>query len=176
MNINIIAAISKNGVIGSRKTNDLPWSKNAYPEDMAHFRNTTSGNDRVVIMGSSTMKSIGRKLPKRRNIVISRTCNLYNCEKTGIETYSSINEAISHCNNNESIWVIGGGLIYQQAISIASKLYITIIPEILTSDDLTNFVYFPFVNSQDFHITKTIILNASKDLFCYVYERISPHY
>jgi dihydrofolate reductase len=100
MQLNIIAAVSLNGVIGNRTTNSLPWGMTKYPEDMAFFRKVTSGEKSVVIMGSSTMKSIGRKLPKRRNIVISRTADLYKQEETGIETYSTVEEALLQCRED----------------------------------------------------------------------------
>lgn len=170
MKINIIAAVSCNGVLGNKRTNDLPWGKDKYPEDMQFFRKMTSGENSVVIMGSATMRSIGRKLPKRRNIVISRTPDAFKFEETGIETYSSVDEALKKCNENETVWIIGGGSIYQQTIHLAHKLYITLIPDLIEDAES---IYFPFLNSNDYEVIETITLNASKQLFCYVYERDS---
>lgn len=171
MQINLIAALSLNSVIGNRNTNDLPWPKDKYPEDMAHFRKMTAGEKSVVIMGNATMKSIGRKLPKRRNIVISRNKDLYKVEETGIETYSSVEEALTHCTEDETVWIIGGGLIYQASIHLAKTLYLTIIPEIIKSNDLNELVYFPFLNQQEYVFKEMFALNQSKQLFCEVYDR-----
>lgn len=173
MKINLIAAVSANGVLGNRRTNDLPWGKDKYPEDLKHFRKMTAGENSVVIMGSATMRSIGRSLPKRRNIVISRTPDAFNQAETGIETYTSLVEAIEHCREDESVWIIGGGIIYQQAISLVDRLYITVIPEQITSSDPTDLVYFPFLNDNDYILEETLTLSGSKQLFCYVYNRDS---
>lgn len=114
--ISLIAAIGKNNELG--KGNTLLWHM---PADMKHFIKITSGHP--VIMGRKTFESIGRPLPNRRNIVITRDQNY---KKGGIEITHSLEEALNlFKNKNEEIFIIGGAEIYKQAISFADKLYIT---------------------------------------------------
>jgi len=114
--ISIIAAIGKNNELG--KKNDLLFK---LPADMKHFKEITSGHP--VIMGRKTFESIGKILPNRRNIVITRDSNY---KKENIEIAHSLNDAIFIFNNNdEEVFIIGGGEIYKQVFELADKLYIT---------------------------------------------------
>src|SRR3989338_2810812 len=116
MTISLIAAIGKNNELG--KNNTLLWHM---PEDMKHFRETTSGH--AVIMGRKTFESLWRPLPNRRNIIITRDLNY---KKDGVEITHSINEALElFKNTDEEIFIIGGGELYKQTMSIADRLYIT---------------------------------------------------
>ena len=114
--ISLIAAIGKNNELGKRNT--LLWH---LPADMKHFREITSLHP--VIMGRKTFESIGKPLPNRRNIVITRDLNY---KKEGVELAYSLNEALDlFPNQNEEIFIIGGAEIYKQTMPIADKLYIT---------------------------------------------------
>ena len=113
--ISIIVAIASNNTIGS--ANSMPWH---LPEDFRHFKQVTMG--KAVIMGRKTYESIGRPLPGRRNIVITRNTAL---RIEGCEMASSLDEAIALCNPAEENFIIGGGEIYRQAMPLADKLYIT---------------------------------------------------
>jgi len=114
--ISFIAAIGKNNELG--KGNDLLWK---FPADQKHFRNITSLH--TIVMGRKTFESIGRPLPKRRNIVITRDVKY---KKEGIEVVHSLAEALDRCpDQNEEIFIIGGAEIYKQTMPIADKLYIT---------------------------------------------------
>ncbi|KKQ20841.1 MAG: Dihydrofolate reductase [Candidatus Nomurabacteria bacterium GW2011_GWA1_37_20] len=114
--ISLIAAIGKNNELG--KNNTLVWSM---PTDLKYFRKTTSGHP--VIMGRKTFESIGRPMPNRRNIVITRDQNY---KKDGIEVAHSLEEALNLVpHKKEEIFIIGGAEIYKQAMPIADKLYIT---------------------------------------------------
>ncbi|MEK7113352.1 MAG: dihydrofolate reductase [Patescibacteria group bacterium] len=116
MIISIISAIGKNNEIG--KENKLLWS---LPADMKHFRETTKGQ--TVIMGRKTFESIGKPLPGRRNIVVTRDTKY---KKNGIELAHSLKEALGMFKErNEEMFIIGGAEIYKQAIEVADKLYIT---------------------------------------------------
>jgi dihydrofolate reductase len=126
MIISLISAVAKNGVIGGGNT--LVWD---IPEDLKHFRDKTRGH--TVIMGRKTFESIGRPLPNRKNIVITRDPS-YASE--GINVVGSLDEALRLAsleqgkefeeNQDEvEVFVIGGGEIYKQAIDRANKLYIT---------------------------------------------------
>lgn len=121
--LSLIAAVAANGVIGS--DNALPWR---LPEDLKRFKALTLGHP--VIMGRRTHESIGRPLPGRRNIVISRNA-AYRAE--GCEVAASLGEAINACISAEDeIFVIGGAQIYAAAMQWAQRLYLT---EILADFD-----------------------------------------
>ena len=113
--ISIIVAIASNNTIGS--ANSMPWH---LPEDFRHFKQVTMG--KAVIMGRKTYESIGRPLPGRRNIVITRNADL---RIEGCEIATSLEAAIALCNPLEENFIIGGGEIYRQAMPLADKLYIT---------------------------------------------------
>lgn len=116
--ISIIVAIAENGAIGLN--NQLIYHISA---DMKRFKALTTGN--TVIMGRKTFLSLPKgALPNRRNIVLSR-----NPDNTfpGTETFTSIEEALAHCNDDEKIYIIGGAEIYRQAFPIADELNITLV-------------------------------------------------
>ncbi|KKR70081.1 MAG: Dihydrofolate reductase [Candidatus Nomurabacteria bacterium GW2011_GWB1_40_7] len=117
--ISIISAIGKNNEIG--KKNELLWN---LPVDMKHFRETTSGH--TVIMGQKTFESIGRPLPKRRNIVLTQDNNF---RPEGVEIVHSpeeLEKLLKETSSpNEENFIIGGGMIYKLFIEKADKLYIT---------------------------------------------------
>ncbi len=112
MSISIIAAIGKKNELG--KGNQLLWH---LPDDLKHFKELTSGH--TVVMGRKTFESIGKPLPNRRNIVITRDTNY---KQDGVQVVHSIEEIEK---GDEEIFVIGGGEIYKQALPFADKLYIT---------------------------------------------------
>lgn len=114
--ISIIVAIAENGIIGDK--NALLWS---IKEDMRRFRTTTTGHP--VIMGRKTFESIGRPLPKRTNVVITRGDNTFE----GCEVAHSLEEAVAMFPKEEEVFIIGGAQIYAQALSIADRLYLTIV-------------------------------------------------
>lgn len=113
--VSIIVAIAQNGTIGDK--NSLLWH---IKEDMRFFRTTTSGH--AVIMGRKTFESLGSKpLPKRKNIVITRTDRSFE----GAFTAHSLQEAIAMAEGDEEIFIIGGAQIYAEALSVADRMYIT---------------------------------------------------
>lgn len=111
----MIVAHADNRIIG--KDNDMPWH---LPADLAYFKKTTLG--KPVIMGRKTYDSIGRPLPGRQNIVISRDESL-NIE--GVEVVQSVEQALAVASGVDEIMVIGGGAIYAHCMPKADKLYIT---------------------------------------------------
>lgn len=114
--ISLIAAIGRNNELG--KGNTLLWDM---PADMKHFRDTTALH--AVIMGRKTFESIGKPLPNRRNIVITRDANY---KQSGVEIVHSFAEALDlFSDQKEEIFVIGGGELYKQSIAVADRLYIT---------------------------------------------------
>ncbi len=120
----MIVATADNNIIG--KDNDMPWH---LPADLAYFKKVTLG--KPIIMGRKTYESIGRALPGRRNIVISRDENY---QKEGIDTVTSVEQALALVDGVEEIMVIGGGAIYQHCLPAASRLYITHIKAAIDGD------------------------------------------
>jgi len=117
--ISIIAAIGKNRELG--KGNKLLWH---IPGDLPRFKKLTTGHP--IIMGRKTFESIGRPLPNRTNIVVTRDAD-YKAEGTVV--VDSIEKAIetAKSKDEEEIFVIGGGQIYQQALPFADRLYLTVV-------------------------------------------------
>ncbi len=114
--ISLIAAIGKNYELG--KKNALLWN---LPLDMKHFQDTTRGH--TVIMGQKTYESMGKPLPNRKNIVVTRNKDF---KAEGVEISYSLEDTIeSFKDSPEEIFVIGGGEIYKQTINNADRLYIT---------------------------------------------------
>lgn len=112
--ISIIVAVAQNGVIGDK--NSLLWH---ISEDMRFFKRTTSGHP--VIMGRKTYESLGRPLPNRTNVVISRTMG----EIEGCTVVHSLEEAIALFPAEEEVFVIGGAQIYALALDVADRFYLT---------------------------------------------------
>ena len=115
--ITIIAAVSDNGVIGIE--NQLPWK---LPADFKHFKETTLHS--TVIMGRKTFESIGKPLPDRINIVITRDTHKF---FTGCITVHSLEAAIAKADTNKNIFIIGGEEIYKQSMDISDELNLTVV-------------------------------------------------
>lgn len=149
----IIAALTKNHVIG--KENTLIWN---IPEDMKHFRKVTSGN--VIIMGRKTFDSIGKPLPNRINIVVSRSQK--NIE--GADVFSDISSAIEHAKTyNKEIFIIGGASIYEQALPFANKMLLSWIKKEYQGD-----AYFPKFGEKEW---KRAEIKEFDDFTLVIYER-----
>ncbi|KZN28882.1 type 3 dihydrofolate reductase [Pseudoalteromonas luteoviolacea] len=117
MVISMIAAMAKDRVIGD--DNKMPWH---LPADLQHFKKVTMG--KPVIMGRKTFESIGRPLPGRRNIVITRNAQY---QADGIEIASSTEAALALVDKIDEVMVIGGGNIYEQFLPLCNRLYLTYI-------------------------------------------------
>ncbi len=113
--IKIIVATSKNRIIGN--DNKLIWKLSS---DLKRFKELTSGNP--VVMGRKTFESIGKPLPNRRNIIITRNLEY---QVDGCEVVSSLEEAFLLTNND--CFIIGGGEIYKQSMEVAEKIYLTLV-------------------------------------------------
>lgn len=131
MELAIIVARAKNGVIGVNNT--LPWRLS---EDLKHFKNTTLGHP--IIMGRNTWESLGKALPGRRNIVVSRNPDY---EATDAEVFESLDDAIDACTGSEKVFIIGGAQIYDEALAYVDKLIITEVDIEVDGD-----AYFPNVD------------------------------
>jgi len=132
----LIVAVARSGVIG--KGGALPWHVS---EDLRHFKKTTSGH--VIIMGRKTHDSIGRPLPKRRNIVVTRQAD---AQFPGCEAANSLTEAIALARTTDDCpFIIGGASLYEEALPLATELHLTTIDEDVDGDtyfpnDLSEFV------------------------------------
>lgn len=139
----LIAALAENRCIGI--DNKLPWY---LPEDLKYFRRLTTGG--VVIMGRKTYESIGKPLPNRTNIVISRNPDF---QADGVRTVGSLEEArelggnVATVNGNDEVFVIGGAQIYAQALPMATRLYLTEVCKTVAGD-----AFFPEINPADWQL------------------------
>ncbi|MGL6335185.1 type 3 dihydrofolate reductase [Aeromonas jandaei] len=126
MKISMIAAMAHDRVIG--KDNQMPWHM---PADLAHFKRVTLGKS--VLMGRKTFESIGRPLPGRRNLVISRNPDY---QADGIEVVGSVEAALALLADNEvaEVMVIGGGHLYAELLPKADCLYLTRIELMVEGD------------------------------------------
>ncbi|TAN85269.1 MAG: dihydrofolate reductase [Gallionella sp.] len=122
--LSIIVAMAQNRTIGINNT--LPWR---CPEDLKHFKALTMGHH--MIMGRKTFESIGKPLPGRTTVVVSRDRNL---KIAGCTVAHSLPEAIASCAGDPQVFVVGGAEIYAQALDLADTLYITEIRQNVIGD------------------------------------------
>jgi len=124
MSISIIVAMARNRTIGVNNT--LPWR---CPEDLKHFKTLTMGHH--MIMGRKTFDSIGKALPGRTTVVVTRTSDL---KIDGCVVVHSLHEAITASAGDTETFIVGGAEIYAQALSLADTLYITEIQQEVEGD------------------------------------------
>lgn len=146
--ISIIAAIGRNGELG--KNNSLIWN---IPGDLKFFKDTTLNHK--VIMGLNTYNSIGRELPKRKNIILTddltKVCN------DKVILYDNLNELIKkELNNNEENFIIGGASLYNYFYNYADRMYLTLIDE----EDKDADTYFPEIQ---YNLWKQTELGRNED-------------
>lgn len=124
MTLSLIVARARNGVIG--RANGLPWR---LPEDLAHFKRTTMGHP--IVMGRKTWDSIGRPLPGRRNIVVTRNAAW---GADGAEPVASLAAALALCGDASTVFVIGGEQIFREALPLADEMFVTEIDREIEGD------------------------------------------
>ncbi len=113
--VSLLVAMAKDRVIGVN--NALPWH---LPADLKHFKALTMGHH--IVMGRKTYESIGKPLPGRTSVVVTRNADF---SAPGVHVASSLDAAIAACGDDAEIFVIGGADIYRQAITIADRIYLT---------------------------------------------------
>jgi len=135
--ISFIVAMDKNNVIGHK--NKMPWH---LPNDLRFFKEKTTGH--TIAMGRKTFESIGRVLPKRKHIVITSRSDIKLPEE--VEAAKDIQEivALDRANREDELFVIGGGIIFEQMLPYADRLYVTVIDESFDGD-----VFFPEISPND---------------------------
>jgi dihydrofolate reductase len=159
--LTIVVAVDANNGIGIN--NQLPWH---LPEDLAHFKRTTSGHP--IIMGRKTFDSIGRPLPNRRNIVITRNADW---KHDGVEAVTSI-EAAEALVGDEQAFIIGGGQIFADTLSAVERLIVTHIEKAFDCD-----AFFPAIDPKQWKEVAREAHHSDAGGFDYAYvtyERISP--
>jgi dihydrofolate reductase len=133
MILSSIVAISENRAIG--KNNQLLWH---LPGDLKHFKEITSGH--TIIMGRRTFDSVGKPLPNRRNIVITRQ----DITIPGCEVVNSIDAALELCKSEQEVFIGGGADIYKMAMKRTNRIYLTIVHKTFDAD-----TFFPEINMKE---------------------------
>jgi len=134
MKLSLIVAMAANRTIGINK--QMPWHLSA---DLKKFKKITMGHP--IIMGRKTFESIGRVLPGRKNIIISRNVGY---QQEGCEVFNDLDTAIESCQNEEEVFVIGGATLYESILGRSDKLYITEIKKSFAGD-----TWFPEVTASE---------------------------
>ncbi len=145
--ITIIAAIAENNALG--KNNDLIWH---LPADLKRFKKTTT--EHHIIMGRNTFESIGKPLPNRTTVIITRNSNY---KQEGCIVVNSLEKALEVAKNDETPFIIGGAQIYEQAILIADKLDITEVHHSFDAD-----VFFPEIDTNIWKETSREFFNTDE--------------
>ena len=157
MKITIVAAIASNNVIGQK--NSLPWD---IPEDLKRFKQLTSGH--TILMGRKTFDSIGRPLPNRTNIVMTKDTNY---RKEGIEIVFDEREALNVIKDlNQEVFIIGGSKIYELFEPWTTSLMITRVLKDFEGD-----AFFPDINWNNWQIkSKEEFLDEKSGISCKLEE------
>ena len=141
MKISIIVAADENNGIGAN--NQLLWH---LPADLKFFKETTTGH--TIIMGRKTFDSIGKPLPKRRSLVISRDQDL---KIAGAETFTAVADALAVCKTESEVFIIGGAEIYNLALSFSDRIYLTKVHHEFKAD-----VFFPEISINEWKEIKRV--------------------
>ncbi|OZM57412.1 dihydrofolate reductase [Lottiidibacillus patelloidae] len=139
--ISLITCMDKKNTIGLN--NKLPWH---LPADLKYFKRITTNH--VIVMGRKTYESIGKPLPNRRNVVLTRNKDW---SVSGVEVLHSVEEVLTTFKGQE-VYVIGGEEVYKQFLTKADKLYITLIDEVFSGD-----AFFPFVQMEQWELVHETI-------------------
>jgi len=155
--LTLVAAMGSNRVIG--RAGDMPWH---YSEDLKHFKRTTLGG--VMIMGRKTFDAIGRPLPGRRSIVVTRSTDW---AYEGVEVVHSLDEALALAGDEAPVFVVGGGEIYTQALPLATRLVLTEIDDAPEGD-----TYFPDWSRSEWTETARVPGESTPDISFVTWERV----
>lgn len=160
--LSLIVAMANNRVIG--KNNDMPWH---LPNDLRHFKETTL--DHTIIMGRKTFDSLGRVLPKRKHIVLTRSEHTFPDEVTVLHHIDDLLAYVEK-NKDEEMFVIGGGQLFEIMLPHVQKMYITLIDETFEGD-----VFFPAFDKKEWNLISEQkgVKNEKNpyDYYFLVYER-----
>ncbi len=142
MILSFIVAVSENNAIG--RDNNLPWN---LPEDLKFFKRTTMG--KPVVMGRKTYEALGKPLPGRQNIVLSRQKDLVLPE--GVLLFDNVQDSVAWLEKGDfgEVFIIGGGIIFEQALPLAERLYITRVHTTIPDAD----AFFPDIDHTHWKLT-----------------------
>jgi dihydrofolate reductase len=158
MLISSIVAMASNRVIGNRGA--IPWK---IPGEQKMFKEITIGH--TVIMGRKTYESIGRPLPGRTNIVITRQSDY---PADGCIVVHDLDSALQSCPPDENeVFICGGGQLYQESLPLTDRIYLTLLPREVSGD-----TYFPKISETDFEVTKSEFIDGIEPYNFLIYERI----
>jgi len=157
MEIILIAAMAANRVIG--RDNTIPWD---IPGEQGRFKEITMGHP--LIMGRRTWQSIGRPLPGRRNLVVTRNTKF---KAEGCEVVHSLKQGIDACSGAQTIFIIGGEQLYRLALDRADTLILTVLDQEVTGD-----TYFPKFASPPFALTHTEQVRGFPPYSIKTYKRV----
>lgn len=155
--IKLIAAMDTRRVIG--RDGDLPWR---LPSDLKRFKRLTLGAS--IIMGRTTFESIGRPLPQRRNLVLSRS----GFAADGVEVFDGLPAALAACAGEPEVWIIGGATVYAAALPIADELHLSRVDAEVEGD-----TWFPAFDAADWVVAETEdVPEDDRHAFAHRYERM----
>jgi len=158
MLISLIVAMASNRVIGDR--GEIPWK---IPGEQKMFKEITMGH--CMIMGRKTFEAIGRALPGRTNIVVTRQADY---QAPGCVVVHDLKSALESCPPDESeAFIIGGGQIYNETIANADRIYLTVLPREVAGD-----TYFSEFDESEYEIIKSDFIDAVEPYHFYIYERV----
>lgn len=161
MKISIIVAMDLNRVIGAN--NDLPWR---LPEDLRHVKKITTGHP--IIMGRKNYESIGRPLPGRRNIVLTRDKDF---KANGCEVVHSVSDIYDICKGEEEIFIFGGEQIYKLFLPVTEKIYLTRIHSEFEGD-----TFFPEIDLNEWKETSVKQgITDEKNPYVYFFHEYERH-
>lgn len=140
LKINLIVAAAENNAIG--KDNKMLWR---LPDDFKYFKKNTVGHS--IIMGRKTFDSIGKALPERRNIVITRN---HNWTEEDVDVANSVDDILIYCRDEREIFIIGGANIYKQTLPLAQKVFLTRVHSRIDGDS-----FFPELPTSEWKLTSS---------------------
>ena len=162
--LSIVSAVSENNVIG--KDNKIIWH---LPEDMKRFKELTIGH--TIIMGRKTFESLGRVLPNRKHVVLTRD-ETYHVQNEAVEIVHSIEDLEKYIVSKEENFVIGGAIVYRQLMPKVDKMYITKIHEKFEGDS-----YFPVINENEWQIVEKVQgIKDEKNIYDYEFITYARKY
>lgn len=158
MLVSLIVAMASNRIIGNR--GEIPWK---IPGEQKMFKEITMGHS--MIMGRKTFEAIGRALPGRTNIVVTRQAGY---QAPGCTVVHDLESALESCPPDEGeAFIIGGGQIYNETIAIADRIYLTLLPREVAGD-----AYFPEFSESDYEIIKSDFIDAAEPYHFYIYAKV----
>jgi dihydrofolate reductase len=158
MHVSMIVAMAANRIIGDKGA--IPWK---IPGEQKMFKEITLGH--TVIMGRKTYETIGRPLPGRTNIVVTRQADY---QAPGCKIAGSLVAALQACADEEGeAFICGGGQLYHEALPLAGRIYVTVIPREIAGD-----TYFPEIPASSFKVIKSERIHGVEPYDIYIYERI----